>query len=237
MITNYRSGALNMEKKQSLAQKINVMRASVMGANDGIVSVAGIVLGVAAATSNNFAIFISGISGMLAGTVSMAMGEFVSVNTQKDSEKNAISIQKQALADSYDTEFNTVKHKLVTDGISDELAHQATKEMMDRDPIKTTVRQKYGFNVGEYTNPLSAAIASMISFPTGSILPLVAITMFPSSIRIEATFVAVLIALAITGYTAAKLGNSNKFHGVVRNVISGTLTMLVTFIIGTLIGS
>lgn len=226
-----------MAKKKSLSQQINVMRASVMGANDGILSVAGIVIGVAGATSNNFAIFISGISGMLAGTVSMAMGEFVSVNTQKDSQRNAISIQKKALANSYDHEYNTVKNKLVTDGISPDLAEQATKEMMTQDPIKTTVRQKYGFNVGKYTNPLSAAIASMISFPTGSILPLVAITMFPSSIRIFATFLAVVIALAITGYTAARLGNASPAHGVFRNVVSGVLTMIVTYTIGTLIGS
>lgn len=224
-------------KKKTLAQKINVMRAAVMGANDGIVSVAGIVIGVAGATSSNFAIFISGISGMLAGTVSMAMGEFVSVNTQKDSQRNAISHQKQALADSYDHEFNTVQQKLVSDGITADLAEQATKEMMNKDPLKTSVRQKYGFNVGEYTNPLSAAIASMISFPTGSILPLVAITTFPSSIRVLATGIAVIIALAITGYSAAKLGNSNRTRGIIRNVVSGILTMIVTYTIGTLIGS
>lgn len=224
-------------KKKTLAQKINVMRAAVMGANDGIVSVAGIVIGVAGATSSNFAIFISGISGMLAGTVSMAMGEFVSVNTQKDSQRNAISHQKQALADSYDHEFNTVQQKLVSDGITADLAEQATKEMMNKDPLKTSVRQKYGFNVGEYTNPLSAAIASMISFPTGSILPLVAITTFPSSIRVLATGIAVIIALAITGCSAAKLGNSNTTRGIIRNVVSGILTMIVTYTIGTLIGS
>lgn len=224
-------------KKKTLAQKINVMRAAVMGANDGIVSVAGIVIGVAGATSSNFAIFISGISGMLAGTVSMAMGEFVSVNTQKDSQRNAISHQKQALADSYDHEFNTVQQKLVSDGITADLAEQATKEMMNKDPLKTSVRQKYGFNVGEYTNPLSAAIASMISFPTGSILPLIAITTFPSSIRVLATGIAVIIALAITGYSAAKLGNSNTTRGIIRNVVSGILTMIVTYTIGTLIGS
>lgn len=144
---------------------------------------------------------------------------------------------KKALANSYDHEYNTVKNKLVADGISPDLAEQATKEMMTQDPIKTTVRQKYGFNVGQYTNPLSAAIASMISFPTGSILPLVAITMFPSSIRIFATFLAVVIALAITGYTAARLGNASPAHGVFRNVVSGVLTMIVTYTIGTLIGS
>jgi VIT1/CCC1 family predicted Fe2+/Mn2+ transporter len=236
MIINYKAGD-SMAKKRSLSQKINVLRASVMGANDGIVSVAGIVIGVAGATSSNFAIFISGISGMLAGTVSMAMGEWVSVNTQKDSQRHAISLQKAALNSAYDNEFNTVQHKLMGDGISSDLAKQATSEMMSKDPVKTTVRQKYGFNVGEYTNPLSAAIASMISFPTGSILPLLAITLFPKAIRIPATFIAVIIALAITGYTAAQLGNANKVRGMIRNIVSGVLTMLVTYTIGTLIGS
>lgn len=225
-----------MKKKQTLAQRINIMRASVMGANDGILSVAGIVIGVAGATTNNFAIFISGISGMLAGTVSMAMGEYVSVNTQKDAQRRAIMNQKDALANSYDDEFNFVKQKYVNEGIDPQLAEQATNEMMDQDSLVTTVRERYGFDVGEYTNPYAAAIASMISFPIGSILPLLAITMLPTSIRIFGTFVAVVIALAITGFSAATLGNAKRGNGVFRNVVSGVLTMLVTYAIGTLIG-
>ena len=225
-----------MKKKKTLAQKINVMRAAVMGANDGILSVAGIVIGVAGATTNNFAIFISGISGMLAGTVSMAMGEWVSVNTQKDSQKNAINHQKVAIKETYNEEFNFVSNKLQSSGIAPELANQATKEMMEKDPLQTTVRQRYGFNVNEFTNPFSAALASMISFPLGSILPLVAITQFAPDIRIIATAISVIIALSITGFSAAKLGNSNKSRGVIRNVVSGILTMIVTFAIGRLIG-
>lgn len=225
-----------MKKKQTLAQRINIMRASVMGANDGILSVAGIVIGVAGATTNNFAIFISGISGMLAGTVSMAMGEYVSVNTQKDAQRRAIMNQKDALANSYDDEFNFVKQKYVNEGIDPQLAEQATNEMMDQDSLVTTVRERYGFDVGEYTNPYAAAIASMISFPIGSILPLLAITMLPTSIRVFGTFVAVVIALAITGFSAATLGNAKRGNGVFRNVVSGVLTMLVTYAIGTLIG-
>lgn len=225
-----------MKKKQTLAQRINIMRASVMGANDGILSVAGIVIGVAGATTNNFAIFISGISGMLAGTVSMAMGEYVSVNTQKDAQRRAIMNQKEALADHYDDEFNFVKQKYVGDGIDPQLAEQATSEMMNQDSLVTTVRERYGFDVGEYTSPYAAAIASMISFPIGSILPLLAITLLPVSIRIVGTFVAVVIALAITGFSAATLGNAKRGNGVFRNIVSGMLTMIVTFAIGTLIG-
>lgn len=226
-----------MKKKQTLAQRINVMRAAVMGANDGILSVAGIVIGVAGATTNSFAIFISGISGMLAGTVSMAMGEYVSVNTTKDTQRRAIMRQKEALSESYNNEFNFVKQKYVDDGIEPALAEQATQEMMTQDPLITTVRERYGFDVGEFTSPYAAALASMISFPIGSILPMLAITLLPASARIWGTALAVIIALSVTGFSAATLGNASRSHGVMRNVISGVITMLVTFAIGTLISS
>ncbi|KRO03913.1 hypothetical protein IV54_GL001893 [Levilactobacillus paucivorans] len=222
------------KKPATLAQRINVLRASVMGANDGILSVAGIVVGVAGAATSSFAIFISGIAGMIAGTVSMAMGEYVSVNTQKDAQRKAIETQTVALDNDYDNEYNFVRDKYVATGIKPELADQATKEMMAEDPVKTTVRERFGFNVGEYTNPFSAAIASMISFPTGSILPLVSITLLPKNWRIAGTFVAVIIALSITGYVAAILGNADRWHGTRRNVIAGILTMLVTYGIGHL---
>ncbi|CAI2640516.1 VIT family protein [Apilactobacillus kunkeei] len=224
-------------KKQTLAQRINIIRAGVMGSNDGILSVAGIVIGVAGATSNTFSIFISGIAGMIAGTVSMAMGEYVSVNSESDSQKNAVEKQKVALRDNYQTEFNIVKEKYMNSGISDELATKATTEMMNKDALVTTVREKYGFNVNQFTSPYAAAIASMISFPTGSILPLVAISLFPANIKVVATFIAVLIALSLTGYAAAMLSNANRLKSTLRNVASGMLTMLVTYLIGLLVGS
>lgn len=224
-------------KKQTLAQRINIIRAGVMGSNDGILSVAGIVIGVAGATSNTFSIFISGIAGMIAGTVSMAMGEYVSVNSESDSQKNAVEKQKVALRDNYQTEFNIVKEKYMNSGISDDLATKATTEMMNKDALVTTVREKYGFNVNQFTSPYAAAIASMISFPTGSILPLVAISLFPANIKVVATFIAVLIALSLTGYAAAMLSNANRLKSTLRNVASGMLTMLVTYLIGLLVGS
>ncbi|WP_051993389.1 VIT1/CCC1 transporter family protein [Liquorilactobacillus sucicola] len=213
------------------------MRAAVMGANDGILSVAGIVIGVAGATTNSYAIFISGIAGMLAGTVSMAMGEYVSVNTQKDAQKRAVARQKQALKDNYEKEVEFVKQNYLKQGINEQLAAKATKEMMAKDALVTTVRERYGFEVNEFTSPYAAAIASMISFPLGSILPLLAITLLPTRIRIIATFVAVIIALSFTGYGAAVLGNANRRQGLLRNVVAGILTMVVTYVIGSLIGS
>lgn len=224
------------KKKMTLAQKINILRAAVMGANDGILSVAGIVLGVAGASTSNFAIFISGIAGMLAGTVSMAMGEYVSVNAEKDSQKQAIETEKLALKDNYDAEYDYVRQKYLKKGIKPKLVEKAVAEMMKADPLKTMVRERYGFNLGEFTSPYAAAISSMISFPLGSILPLCSISFFPHSIKIIGTFTAVIIALAITGFVAAYLSHANKLHGTVRNVISGVITMLVTYGIGSLFG-
>lgn len=231
-----REGSNKMAKKMSLAQRINVLRAIVMGANDGIISVAGIVIGVAAATSNSYSILISGLSGSLAGTISMCMGEYVSVSTQKDSQRMALVEEKERLAEDPQGEFNYVKQKYMDQDISENLAQKATKELMDKDAMGTAVQERYGFNPNEFTSPYAAALSSFISFPLGSILPMVAVTTFPPATRIMATVIAVLIALVITGYIAAVLGNNpNKLKSMIRNTVSGLLTMAVTFLIGQLL--
>ncbi len=222
------------KKGASLAQRINIMRASVMGANDGILSVAGIVIGVAGATNSPRAIFLAGIAGMLAGTISMAMGEWVSVSTQRDSEKRAIQRETSAVDNHVDTEIDFIKDKYMAQGISEQLSNRAAHEMMSGDPLYTGVRERYGFDPKVKTSAIGAAIASMISFPTGSILPLVAITFFPARIRVLATVISVIIALSITGYIAASLGHANRGKATMRNVISGLLTMAVTYAIGLL---
>lgn len=222
-------------KKMSLAQKVNILRASVMGANDGIISIAGIVIGVAAATNNAYSILISGLSGTLAGMISMCMGEYVSVSTQKDSQKMALISERQRLDDQYQEEFNYVQQKYEDQDIDPKLAKQATKELMDKDALSTVVQERYGFNPKYFTGPYEAAIASFISFPTGSVLPMLAVTLAPAESRILATAIAVLIALLITGYCAAILSNSNRLKSSIRNAIAGLLTMGVTYIIGQLL--
>lgn len=222
------------KKKMSLAQKVNVLRASVMGANDGIISIAGIVIGVAAATSNARSILIAGLSGTLAGMISMCMGEYVSVSTQKDSQKMALISEKQRLQNQYQHEFEYVQKKYEAQDIDPQLAKQATKELMEKDALGTAVQERYGFNPNEFTSPYAAAIASFISFPTGSILPMVAVTVSPANVRILATAIAVLIALLITGYFAAVLGKSNRIKSMIRNAVAGVLTMGVTYLIGQL---
>lgn len=225
-----------MAKKMSLAQKINVLRATVMGANDGIISVAAIVIGVAAATNNSYSILISGLSGSLAGTISMCMGEYVSVSSEKDSQRKAIAEEKERLKLNPEGEYEYVRQKYLDQDIDPELASQAARELMDKDSLATGVQERYGFNPREFTSPYAAAISSFISFPLGSVLPMLAVMMFPPAQRIVATMVAVTIALVITGYLAAVLGNTpQRLKSVIRNTISGLLTMGVTFLIGMLL--
>ncbi|MFZ2353230.1 VIT1/CCC1 transporter family protein [Paucilactobacillus nenjiangensis] len=223
----------NTNKKISLAARVNIIRAGVMGANDGIVSVAGIVIGVAGARVSTYAILLSGLAGMLAGTISMAMGEWVSVSTQRDSEKMAMIHEKERLDNNFGREFEYIKNKYVATGISDTLAAKATNEMLQDRPLEVGVRERYGFNPNEKTSAISAAIASMISFPIGSALPLLTITLLRSGNGILVTMISVVIALIFTGWAAAKLGNADPKKAVVRNVLAGLLTMVVTYIVGT----
>lgn len=221
-------------QKMSLAQKVNVLRAAVMGTNDGIISVAGIIFGVAGASSSAFAILISGLAGMLAGTVSMAMGEYVSVHSQTDAQETAIRQEKSLLKHDFSGQVAFIQNKLAAAGISASLAQQAANEMMSTAPVVSLVREKHGFDPNEKTSPYAAALASMISFPLGSALPLLSVVLFPVHLRLLGTMTAVLLALVLTGYFAAILSNSNRLHGTVRNVISGLFTMIITFLIGSL---
>ncbi|KAA8432346.1 VIT1/CCC1 transporter family protein [Weissella sagaensis] len=226
-----------MKTKQDLAQKNNIIRAAVMGANDGILSVSGIVIGVAGATTSSFAIFIAGFAGALAGTVSMAMGEYVSVHSENDAQKKAIIQQKSALQDRYQEEFNFVKERYMQQGISKELALTATTELMNQDPLGTTIKERYGFSQHHEISAVSAAVASMIAFPLGSLLPMLAITLLPEHIRIMATGIAVLIALGITGFMAARLSGADEQKATIRNIMAGVFTMIITYLIGSLIGA
>lgn len=226
-----------MKTNQDLAQKNNIIRAAVMGANDGILSVSGIVIGVAGATTSSFAIFIAGFAGALAGTVSMSMGEYVSVHSENDAQKKAILRQKSALQNNYHEEFDFVKERYMQQGISKELALTATTELMNQDPLGTTIKERYGFTQHHEISAVSAAISSMIAFPLGSLLPMLAMTLLPEHIRIMATGIAVLIALAITGFMAAHLSGADKQKATIRNIMAGVFTMIITYLIGSLIGA
>ena len=221
-----------MKEKNSLIQRNNIIRAGIMGANDGIISIAGIVIGVSGATTHLGTILLAGFAGTLAGTVSMAMGEYVSVSSQRDAQEKIVQEQKVALATDYQKEFDFVYEKYASVGISKELAYKATDEMMKKDALATTVREHHGFSLGQELSAKGAAIASMLSFPTGALLPMLAISLIPKAWSALATFIAVLIALGFTGYAAAYLNGADKKQATLRNIIAGILTMLVTYLVG-----
>jgi VIT1/CCC1 family predicted Fe2+/Mn2+ transporter len=219
----------------SLAEKINVVRAGVMGANDGIVSIAGIVFGVAGATQNTFAIFISGISGALAGIFSMGAGEYVSVHTQKDTEEAAANQAKQQLQNkraSAEDDVVGYYHEL---GMQDDTARAVAKTTMARDDLSEVLEANYSLRKGEYTNPVHAAVASMVSFALASLLPLLGMTAVSADWRVPVTLACTTLALMITGYVPAYLNNCPKTWAVIRNVAFGLATMAITYFIGTLL--
>lgn len=221
-------------KKKSLMAQNNLVRAGVMGGNDGILSVAGIIIGVAGAGQSLSAVMLSGFAGTLAGMVSMAMGEYVSVESSRDAQDRARKEESALLEADYNKEFNFVKEKYQADGISADMALQATKEMMAKDPLETLVRERYGFSLNSKVSAGGAAIVSFFAFPTGAAFPMVLMGLAKPEWRIMATFLAVLVALLLTGYLAAVINGANRVKGALRNLVSGILTMAVTLAIGSL---
>ncbi|WP_260444075.1 VIT1/CCC1 transporter family protein [Listeria rocourtiae] len=223
-------------KNSTMSQKLNILRAGVLGANDGIVSVAGIVIGVAGATTEVRTIFIAGIAGLVAGALSMAGGEYVSVSTQKDTEKAVINKEKAELANDYDGELEELADIYIEKGLSKDLAKQVATQLMEKDALAAHSEAELGLQLNDYANPWQAALSSLFSFAVGAVLPLLTILLLPPGVRIALTFIAVLIALALTGYISAYLGEAPKRNAVLRNMLVGMLTMLVTYGVGAFVG-
>ncbi len=219
-----------------VGSKLNWLRAGVLGANDGIVSVAGIVVGVAAATADRDPIFTAGIAGLAAGALSMALGEYVSVSTQRDTEKALLKKERRELDTQPDAEFEELAALYEAKGLSPATARTVAQELSDHDAFAAHIDVELGIDPDELTNPWAAAISSAIAFTIGAILPMLAILLPPPSTRIPITFAAVLIALALTGWLSARLGGANVGRAIQRVVIGGALALAITFAIGHLVG-
>ena len=211
-----------MEDK-NFAERLNILRAGVLGANDGIISIAGVVIGVASATSNIWFILISALSAIFAGAFSMAGGEYVSVSTQKE----------QALLDcSPEAARESLYQTFLSQGDCETAAEVKVNQAFSKNPIKVLVEEKYGVDLEEITNPWHAAISSFFAFSVGSLPPTLAIMLFPEPYRIPVTVVVVALTLILTGYISAKLGKAPVKQAMLRNLTVGLLTMLVTFLVG-----
>lgn len=208
-----------------------------MGANDGIVSVAGIVVGVAAATVARGPIMTAGIAGLTAGAVSMALGEYVSVSAQRDTERALLGKERRELHEDPAAELEELAALYEGKGLSAATARTVAEELTDHDPLAAHAEVELGLDVDELLNPWQAAGSSALSFSVGAALPLIAIVTSPVSLRIPLTVVAVLLALVITGAVSAALGGAPARRAVFRNFLGGGLALAITYVIGHLVGA
>ncbi|ATW47861.1 VIT1/CCC1 transporter family protein [Streptomyces xantholiticus] len=220
-----------------IGTRLNWLRAAVLGANDGIVSTAGIVVGVAGATDSRGALLTAGLAGLLAGSMSMAAGEYVSVSTQRDSEKAALAVEKRELREQPEAELDELTRMLADRGLSEEVAREAAVQLTERDALRAHARVELGIDPDELTNPWQAAGASFLAFTGGALLPLLAIVLPPASARLYVTVFFVLVALTLTGWWSARLGAAAAGPAMTRNVCGGALAMAVTYAAGSALGA
>ncbi len=216
--------------------KLNWLRASVLGANDGIVSTASIIVGVAGASSSNSFILTAGVAGMVAGALSMGVGEYISVSTQRDTERALIEKERNEIIDNPEGELQELITIYESKGLSPETAEIVAKELTKRDAFAAHLDAELGIHPDHLTNPWHAAWASAISFTCGAMIPIIMIIVSPISMRIPLTFLGVLIALIFTGALSAYAGEANIPKAILRVTTGGILAMLVTFGVGKLFG-
>ncbi len=219
-----------------IAARLNWLRAGVLGANDGIVSVAAIVVGVAGATNDLGPILTAGTAALVGGAISMALGEYVSVSSQSDSEKALIAKETRELAETPDQELDELTGLYEAKGITLATARKVAEELTAHDALTAHLSAELNIDREDLVSPWRAALASAISFTVGGIIPFATI-LLPPAARIAATFILVLLALAVAGALGARLGGSPMLRPTIRVVIGGAIALGATFLIGTLLGT
>jgi VIT1/CCC1 family predicted Fe2+/Mn2+ transporter len=214
--------------------RLNWLRAGVLGANDGIVSISALVVGVAAATPDIGAVTIAGAAGLAAGAISMGLGEYVSVSSQRDSELALIEKEKFELRDQPEVELAELQSIYEHKGLSPVTAKRVAKELTASDPIRAHLEAEFNILESHIVNPWHAAFSSTGSFLAGALLPFLTILFAAEEFRIPATIAASIIALAGTGAAGAYLGRSSMLKSVIRVVVGGSAALAVTFAIGSL---
>ncbi|MFC5501785.1 VIT family protein [Lysinimonas soli] len=220
-----------------VASKLNWLRAGVLGANDGIVSVAAIVVGVAGATSAIAPLITAGSAALIGGAISMALGEYVSVSSSRDTTRALIAKEKAELRDFPEEELAELAGLYRDRGLSAETAQTVAEELTARDALKAHLETELNIDENDVASPWHAAGASALAFFIGGILPLLAILLPPDGARVPVTFAVVLVALALTGWTSAKIGGTPKLRAILRVVVGGAAALVATFVIGTLLGT
>ncbi|MFZ2509637.1 MAG: VIT family protein [Gordonia sp. (in: high G+C Gram-positive bacteria)] len=221
----------------SLTSRLNWLRAGVLGANDGIVSTAGIVVGVAAASTERGPIFTAGVAALAAGAISMALGEYVSVSSQRDTERALLAKERRELREDPAAELAELAGLYEAKGLSATTAHQVAAELTAHDALTAHAEAELHLDPTELTNPWHAAFSSAVAFTVGALLPLIAVLLPAASWRIPVVFGTVLLALALTGALGAALGGARPGRPTLRVVLGGAIAMAVTYGIGALVGT
>lgn len=213
------------------------LRAAVLGANDGIVSTASLVLGVAAADASPNGILAAGLAGLVGGSLSMAAGEYVSVSSQRDVERADLATERRELAESPEAERDELARIYVAKGLSEALARQVADALMGGDPLAVHAAEELKLDPNDLARPIQAAAVSAVSFALGAALPLLLIVLSPVALRIPLTLTSALVALAVLGGLSAKLGRVPIVRVLVRVVIGGLLAMGLTYGLGVIFGA
>lgn len=220
-----------------VGSKLNWLRAGVLGANDGIVSVAGLLTGVAAAGAGSTELLTAGMAAVISGAVSMALGEYVSVSAQRDTERALVEKERWELSNMPEAEHEEMVRILMGKGMSHSTAETAALEMKQHDELGAHLELELGLKEDEYTNPWVAAGASAVAFVLGAVIPLIAVIVAPDTARVPAVLVAALLTLSITGTVSAKFSAGSHTRSVARLVIGGALAFAVTYVLGMLLGT
>jgi VIT1/CCC1 family predicted Fe2+/Mn2+ transporter len=222
---------------ESIGSRLNGLRAAVLGANDGIVSTAGLVIGVAAATTERSTILTAGLAGLAAGAMSMAVGEYVSVSTQRDTEQSLLAKERRELREEPETELDELTELYADRGLSPDLAREVAVQLTAHDALGAHAEVELGIDPNALTSPWHAAWASLVAFTVGALVPLIAIVLATVSIRVPVTVIAVVLSLFGTGWLSARLGSAPVGPAVRRVIFGGVLAMAVTYGIGSFVGT
>ena len=220
-----------------LSRQLNWLRAGVLGANDGIVSVAAVVIGVAGAGASTHTLVASGTAALVGGALSMALGEYVSVSSQRDAQTTLIAKERAELEDDPEAELEELTGLYEERGLSYETARQVAVELTAHDALGAHLSAELNLSEDDVVSAGQAAAASAAAFLTGGLLPFLAIVLLPDAVRVPLTFVAVLLALAITGFASARFNRTPTLRPVLRLVVGGAVALAATFAIGSLLGT
>ena len=214
----------------------NWLRATVLGANDGLISTASLLMGVAAAGSSEQTLILTGVASHIAGAISMAAGEYVSVSSQADTEKADLAKEAYELMHNPDNELKELTQIYQSRGLDADLAAKVAAALTKHDALQAHARDEIGLNEDLSANPFQAALASAASFAMGAILPLLCVYAAPQPMRIMALWIATLTGLALLGMLSAHLGGANKMLAMTRVVIWGVVALAATSLIGHFFG-